>query len=93
MLIADPAQSLKPLLAKMIIPALALDGFDDDCRNVRTFLCDDAPDLGLGNPLLLRHGEAARRFRQRKINERCAYARPRKLGEVSGLFGVRVGQA
>ena len=91
--ITNGPQGLKPFLPEMIIATFPLDGFNDNGGDVGAFLRDVFSDLCFRNPLFFGHSLAALRFRQRKINERRAHAWPGKLGEVRGLFGVRVGQA
>ncbi len=92
-LVANLSQRLKPFLAEMMIPAFALNRFDDDRRDVHALLRNDVADLLFRNFFLRRDIFGALRFGQREINERRADARPRELGEVGDLFRVGVRQA
>src|ERR1043166_6843667 len=77
----------------MIVAAFALDWFDNDCRDVVTFLFDDFADFRLGLFLFCSGIFVSISKRQGKINRRRFDPRPWKLREVIGLARVGIRQA
>src|SRR6267142_2294118 len=92
-LVADCAQRLQKLAAKMIISSFALDRLNNNRRDIDAFRRDYVTNLFLGQFLLFDYRSVAFVWRQVKIKARTRNSRPRKLGEISNLARIRIGEA
>src|SRR5438067_8393844 len=78
-LIANLAQLPQPFPTEMIVAALALNWFDDDCGDVGPAFVDEFSDLRFGSFLAFDHICFALIFRQGKIDRRIRNSRPVKF--------------
>src|ERR1044071_8668939 len=90
--IAERAKQLKKFTAKMVIPSLTLDRFNDNSSDMMAFFGKDIADLFFREFLLLKHCLQSLLGRERKIDRGVGNSWPGEFGKQICFSRVRVGE-
>src|SRR4051812_46282307 len=93
MFVAQTAKGAQKFATEVIISAFALNGLDDNRRDVRSFARKDFRNLLFSQFLFCGRGLIALGGGHRKIQHWRADSRPRKFCEVSDFARIGVGEA